>query len=195
MWDKFKNSKLGSTALAIGATSLASLVAAGPAKATDCTPIQDPGGSSLSSPTVIDPTCTFTEISIATSQDTPAYWEFSWDQIPFDPVNISASGSFSGDFPTLSLYNASDDSLVTSSEFGSFSGTPPFGETSLGDLVLAPEDYIIGIDSPPSGSETLFAMNITFAPATDTPEPATFGLFGSALAGLGFIRKRHKPSA
>jgi hypothetical protein len=202
MWYKFKNSKLGSTALTIGATSLASFVAFGPAKAaptTDCTPITTAGGSSISSPTVIDPSCSFTSIEV--NQDVPAYWEFSWDQVPFDPVNISATGSFGGttgsffggDPGSLALYNAADDSLVTAANFTA-DPSDPFDSTSLGDLVLAPQDYIIGILPAPGEAEGVFAT-ITFAAATDVPEPATLGLFAGVLTALGLIRKRRESPA
>jgi PEP-CTERM motif len=192
MHKKFKDSKRSSTALTVGATSLASLMAFGQAKATQCVPnpITAPGGSSISSPTsLIDSHCTFTEISVA-FQGLPAYWEFSWDQVP-DPVNISSVGSFfSGDAPTLALYDATDgNTLVASDEE---SGGDGFFSGSLGDVVLAPDDYIIGV-LPAMGENEAGSFNINFEPV---PEPATLGLFGGALAALAtFIRKRRKPLA
>lgn len=193
MRHKSNESKLGSTALAIGATSVASLMAIGAAKATECVPnpIMAPGGDSITTPTsVIDSHCTFTGID-SFFQGLPAYWEFAWDQVP-NPVNISSTGSFvSGDAPTLALYDETNgDSLVASATYNpDVVGSFGFYNGTLGDLTLAPDDYIIGI-LPATGEDQTGSFAINFA---SVPEPGALGLFGGALAGLfAFVRRKSR---
>jgi hypothetical protein len=190
VWKTFRAAKLGSTAAwALGVTALASVIGANPARAivvscpTD--PITTVGGSTPETAPDIGVVCE--GASISGSQTFPGYWEFTWDGSN-NPAAIGASvtqnadvGSFFGD---VALYDSSDNLLASATMSGSFSDDDPATGT-LDYTMTSGTQYIVGIET----AVTEPPFSVTFSSA---PEPASIGLFGGALAALGWFRKRRK---
>jgi hypothetical protein len=201
----YKAAKLSSTAVwVLGVTSLASLVGAGPARASlGCAnPVTAPGGT-LASPTVIPEGCDLSEID--GDQAFPTYWEFTWNSAKTINAAVTqgavpvGGGSVTGSFyGNLALYDSNDNPIesaafLTTSTAGSLAGET---DASMSPSLTVGSQYILGIEPTlaTTGQLSTTAQDgppfvISFVPA---PEPASLGIFGGALAALGFLRKRLK---
>lgn len=198
VWKTFRAAKMCSTAAwALSVTSLASVLGSGAANAfaVTCVPGQSTaaGASTVETATTIGSVCEGS--SIVGDQSFPGYWEFTWNGSA-NPAAIGASvtqngdtGSFQGD---LALYDAKDNFIESSDFSGSFYNDDPAVATL--DYTFTPgTQYIVGIELPVLTSSEDPPFTITFD--TAVPEPASIGLFGGALAALGWLRKRRKQSS
>ncbi len=193
IWKTFRTTKLGtSTAWGVGVTALATVLGHGSAQAVTAscpTPITSPGGSTTATATPISPVCGGTQI--IGSQGFPTYWEFTWQDasgnstIDANITSTGTDGSFSGN---LELLDSTGTSVLASTGFyvpGSIgSSTDP----AITNNMANGTNYILGLTAVTDPDFT-----ITFS-ATPTPEPASLGLFGGALAALAAFRKRRKLS-
>jgi len=188
----FRAAKLGSTAVwTLSVAALASVLGSGVSNAgvvacpTD--PITSAGSDTVETPTNVGPACIDT--TIAGDQTFPGYWEFTWNGSN-GPATIGASvdqssNSFQGD---LALYDTSDNLLESATMAGSFTGGDPATAT-LDFSFTQGTQYIVGIETPGLTASEDPPFSVTF---TSTPEPASIGLFGGALAALGWLRGRRR---
>jgi hypothetical protein len=121
------------------------------------------------------------------------------DQGPYTCASPYASCTSSPDVATWT-YGTTDTSLAAggtgvdtqtvTSGLGAFEGGGTYSlyvDTQGNYTGTLPTSYIQGVQTEASG---VADITYNYTPASDVPEPATFGLLGSALAGLIAVRKR-----
>jgi hypothetical protein len=195
VWKTFRATKLGtSAAWALGVTALTTVLGHGVAQAVTAScpsdPITSAGGSTTATATPISPVCDGTQITGA--QGFPTYWEFTWQDasgnstIDANMTNTGDGGSFSGN---LELLDSTGTNVLQSASFFMPGSIGSSTDPAITNNMTNGTSYILGItEDVPDPSFT-----ITFS-ATPTPEPASLGLFGGALAALAAFRKRRKLS-
>ncbi len=132
-----------------------------------------------------------TEQTVA-ADSTNSYGGFSVTNIEYIPLSYSGTGEAGVD--GLMIASGSPSSYETSG-----GGTCTLDSTSTGCFTLSGSTYNYTTQGTTGasfttnvvGNFTLEAeVDYSYSPGSDVPEPATFGLLGSALAGLIAFRKR-----
>jgi len=210
VWKTFRAAKFGtSAAWALGVTTLATVLGQNPAHAvvaigcqqTDTNPISTSGGSNTGNPTQLSNLCDGAQI--AGSGNLPSYWEFTWNDAS---GNTTIGATITQGSPSVGSFYAEVDLLTTngtvlgsSGEFyvpGSVSGTD---SASLIYNLTKGATYEFGLVDDGNSNTLQLSESVdpgyavTFS-ATPTPEPASLGIFGGALAALTAFRRRRKLS-
>ncbi len=125
--------------------------------------------------------------STCTVSQTTTFGSFTFDLVVTDITDGGAQGVFTG---TSSGGTVSSDSSTINITFGPVSfGPGTFNALSgnFGDTIFSKLSPVTSIVAPnsgtPAGDSTVQAQL-----SSTTPEPASFVLFGCALAGLGLMR-------
>ena len=136
---------------------------------------------------------TFSSLALQAGTYTLEFALGNYSNFPFPAVQINFAGLTLGDASAGStLTPASGDWSLWTVIFDVGAGNANLGNTlgfslSTNDATLSNLAFD-GVGSLSSTGGTGFLVSYT--PATSVPEPATLGLFGAGLIGLGFMRRR-----
>jgi hypothetical protein len=135
---------------------------------------------------------TYNESNVTSNTGYPNYYRETDNLTPFTiSFAINGYGTFTITATTFSASTSTDDATLTFSS--AYTYLPLSGYPQLGARIsFSNSTYDNSYDFTSLGASTNIYVQFRNAP---TPEPATFGLIGAALAGLGILGYRRRKRA